>query len=912
MRRYELLTCAVVGLAASLSANAADPEDQPAQPNQPAATNSGSDAGGSQDLQEVIVTGTLIRGVAPTGTNVVALSSADIQATGASNANQILAHVPEVTTAFNATPTPGSGPLATIARPDIRRLNGSVGAFGAGGNATLVLIDGHRVVGAGTTFETPDPDIVPTAILDRVEVVPDGGSSIYGSDAIGGVINFITKKKFDGAQVSLRGGGASDFHTIDTSITGGTSWDTGSVFASYTFVNHNAIYGRDRDYVRSPLAQSGACFPGTVSVTRNGIVTNYALPNFTPNSSTSCDVSDGSTIYPAERRHSFFAGLSEDLGSSLHFEVRGLYTDRSFITAEDPNARNFIEVGQAITPANPFYTPVPNDTGSQNVSFSFAGVADPHGATKITEWGVTPTLTWDIGGAWQARLMGNYGQSKTTAYELAINAGPEAAAMSGTTTATALDPYDVTLTNPGVLSNILARNYQESTEDMLDHRLIVDGSALELPGGPVKLAVGGEVMHVKIDRGSAATLTEAQYSINDYSSLLRSTSTRTVSSAFGELSVPIFGTGNAKTGLQSLMLSASGRYDHYSDFGSTTNPKVGLTYKPIDSLTLRGNYGTSFTAPALIDMTSVGSLMNVLPFSPFLAPNAPPGSAGRPTIFVLGGNPNLQPQTATTYSFGGDLRPISTQNLTLSATYYNVFFKKQIAFVNFQSPDLYSPYYGSYVVLNPSQTQVQAIANQVQVFAGAPSVGSLFSGAATPYVMIDTRKQNLGEVKVDGLDFNANFVIPTGFGSFNTSAAGTYTLSRKFAPAAGAGFIDQIQTPGFSRLSFIGSGGLTFGKLSASLTWNYSSGYDINPASVYDGGGFIPPGTQTHVGSFSTVDAFVSYDISGPELLKDLQLTLTVNNLLDASPPFYGAADAGFTNGSTLGRLIQAGFTMKF
>ena len=863
------------------------------------------------ELVEVVVTGTQIRGVAPTGSNVIALSSEDIVATGASNASQILAHIPEVTTSFNATPSPGSGPLTTISRPDIRNLNGNVGGFGAGGNATLVLVDGHRIVGAGTSFETPDPDAIPAAMIERVEVVPDGGSSIYGSDAVGGVINFITKKKFDGVEIALRGGGAGSYHTLDGSISAGQSWDSGSVFGSFSDVDHNAIYGHDVSYAVSPRAQSGACYPGTVSTNSGGMTTTYAIPGLVPGTSSACDVASGSTIYPSEHRRSFFAGLNQDITSQLRFDLRAFYTDRRLTSAEDPNGRNFIEVGQTITPANPYYTPVPNDPGTQNVSFSFAGVADTRSRTEIEEWGVTPTLTYELESGWQIRLMGNYGRSTTTAYNLAINAGPEAAAIAGTNFATALDPYNVSLTNPGVLSLILSRNYQDSSEELMNGRVIADGSLFRLPGGDLKLAVGAEINNTSVKRGADATLTEAEYSVNDYSAVLTSTSHRTVSSGFGEFSIPVFGLDNAAVGVQALTLSLSGRYDHYSDFGSTTNPKIGLSYKPIQSITLHGNFGKSFTAPALIDTTTVGSLTNVLPFSPFLAPGAPAGSSGRPTIFILGGNPNLQPQTATTYSFGADFKPEFARGLDLSATYYHVLFKNQIAFTNFQSPDLYSGIYGSTVILNPTQAQATAIAAQTQTLAGTPSIASLYSGATTPYVLIDTRKANLGQLKVNGIDFSATYVLPMSFGSLNFAASGTYGLKRDFAPSATASFVNQFEEPGFSRFNFVGSVGASIGNVNTSFTLNHSSGYDINPAVVYDGGGIIPGGTQPHIDSFDTVDYFLAWDVHGEAMLSNLQLTLTVNNLLNEKPPFYGASDFGYGNGATLGRLIQVGFKKK-
>ena len=147
-------------------------------------------------LEEVVVTGTLIRGVQPTGSQVIGVDEADIVETGAVTTNELLATVPQVSNFFNQRPE--QDPRATeltLNRPNLRALPGINSASGA---TTLVLVDSHRLTPMGVNESSIDPDVIPGIVMQRVDIVPDGGSSLYGADAVGGVINFITLDEFEG------------------------------------------------------------------------------------------------------------------------------------------------------------------------------------------------------------------------------------------------------------------------------------------------------------------------------------------------------------------------------------------------------------------------------------------------------------------------------------------------------------------------------------------------------------------------------------------------------------------------------------------------------------------------------------------------------------------------------------------
>lgn len=877
------------GAALSILAGAAAAQTAPQEPAPDATT-----------VEDIVVTGTLVRGVAPTGTQVVGLSEEQIVATGAMSVNQVLASVPQVSNAFNQIPAvPNLAGTVAAVRPNLRGLSSG------SGSATLILVDGHRLVNAGILDAAPDPDVIPPGVLQRVDVVPDGGSSIYGSDAVGGVINFITRKTIDGVDISGRYGFADNYQQYDLNLTAGRVWEGGGAYLSYAHVEHDPIFGRDRDYVRDVEASRGSCVPGTVTVTRGGVATTYALPGRTPGTAAQCDTTDNLSIYPSEVRNSVFGRVNQDVSDALSLDVTGFYTERKTTSYFDLRALGSTSTfGQSgtITSANPYYVPIAPDPGSQTVAFSYAGVFDDATPIELQEYGLTPTATLRLGGDWQLRVLGNYGVSKTESHSFAIDAAAQAAALAGTTTATALNPYDVAATNPTVLAGIRRDAYGYARQELINGRVIADGTLVSIAGGDIKAAVGVEYSHEEY----SALYGTIPLGRTDLAG--RGVAKREVMSVFGEVVAPLVSDANAMPGVQALTLSLSARYDDYSDFGGTTNPKVGLTYKPVDWITARANYGTSFNAPSLADTEGASdSRAIILPVSPFRDPADPVlPNLLRPTVALAGGNPNLKPQEADTWSVGFDVRPPVVDGLTLSLTYFNIAFVNQISRIPAETPAVFTPAYSSFIIRNPTLAQLQAAVGNLRLDGGT-SLAALYGGPfGGPYVLLDLRRNNLGTVDLDGLDFNVKYERDTNFGEIFASVGGTYQLNREIAPIAGGVKIDALDSPGQSRLSLIGQAGLTRGQLTASARVNYSDGYDLTPAVSQPA-----TGAQTEVGSFTTVDLFASYALEGDGLMSDVNLTLGVSNLFDEDPPYYNSRP-GYTNGGTLGRLFQIGFSKSF
>jgi iron complex outermembrane receptor protein len=836
------------------------------------------------DLQEVVVTGTLLRGTAPTGTNVIAVTREDIVAKGVASSNDLLATIPQLGY-FGTVPRGNQDAGSPLVRPNIRNLGAS------GGSTTLVLLNGHRLVGAGVLSTSVDPSIIPPGMIERVDVMPDGGSSIYGSDAIGGVINFVTRNRFDGIQATGRYGIADKYKTADTDLVLGRDWGSRSLLVGYAYAWHEDLLGIDRDYATANhMSQGGsdvrntACTPGNITIG----ATSFALPARIPGTLNRCDDPKATDIYPRERRHSVYGSFVQQLSPTLEFSTTGYWSQRD---TQIRTARSS-QTG-TIRAANPYFRPIGTES-SHNVAFSYAGVFGPSNISnhEFQSYGVTPSLNLDVGDRWQIRSQTNFGRSRNIVHEDLANAGAAALALAGTTTATALNPYDLGQTNPAVLATIgNFENLGTATQELAEGRIVADGPLLSLPGGDLRVAFGGEYHYENLRQH----LTSGPRGLREgptltYSS--RSDSSRNVRSAYAEIFVPIFGAGNGRPGLRSLVLSGSLRHDDYSDVGGTTNPKIGLNYKPIDDLVIRGNYGTSFHTPSLADSAStVGSQAQILQVSPFRPVGSPISDLFRPTIIIAGGNSSLQPETADTWSAGFDWSPRAIEGLSLSATYFNVDFTNAIGLVS--SATLFTdPNFAPFFIINPTLEQARAAVGS-RTIVGAPSVESLYAGRS-PFLLVDARINNFGSIKTDGIDFDLSYAHGAGPAVLRAEVAGTYALSRKLSTGRSGPFTDTLKN-GSGRFSYVATLGAKVAQLTANASINFRGGYPLR--------GLV---NQTDIEDFKTVDLFFGYELPKRGFLADTQLTLNLENAFDESPPYINN-NVGYANGSTLGRLISVG-----
>jgi len=866
----------------------ASPADNPP----PQSDNSQDAKEAAAGIPDIVVTGSSIRGVPPTGSNLISVSREDIRTIGVSTTADLLASVPQLNS-FNTKPRAEGGGVGAFA-PGLRSLPSS---------ATLPLMDGHRLVAGGTNETSPDFPFLPDLAIERVEIVADGASAIYGSDAVAGVVNFITRKRYSGVDTSVRYGMADNYSTFSGSILAGHDWGSGSILAAYQYAQNSDIIGAQRDYRVVDFRPYGGvdsrttvCPAANVLVNTTAYAVSYATPALAPGTKNLCDNGAVGDLVPQSRLHSAFVSGHQDLGSRVTLWGELLYSDRKDVVRAAPPAGAGASGGVILYNlpgfANPFFR-TPPGTGA-TVEFVQFRTDNLYGADHInniyrvragnSSAGLDAKLAADL----KLSVYGTYDWATNYSYLPAINPAALDAAAAGTTTATALDPFG-NGTSPAVAAAITdyAGDLTINQRTYLGAAKI-DGSLLDLPGGKLKVAVGAEYRHESFKQRGIYGGNQVPEDLD-----------RNVKSVYGELFVPIFGDGNARPLVHSLALSVSGRYDHYSDFGSTTNPKVGLNWQPVAGLTLRGTYGTSFRAPGLRDVgATVGAYyFNAAAIAGSSLRDPTRGAAQVDTVFLLGGNRNLQPEKARTWSVGADLRPSGLSNFHASTTYYDIHYTNVIGTPG-GSIAFTDPTFAAVVFRNPTAAQLAsllAIAVPVNFVPGAlPTIGNL----------LDFRQGNFGVRDTTGLDFDIGYRQPTKFGSIYAGVAGNYIFTYKTQLSPTAPVSNQLDL-GVPRATLRGTLAAEVGPVNAIAFVNYRHGV----TGLYA----TPTGTATYsAGSYTTVDLRFSVKLPNVGPAKGTQLAVEFNDLLDQRPPFFPATDGIGGAYNPIGRYVALNLRKSF
>ncbi len=746
-------------------------------------------------LEEIVVTGTSIRGVPPVGSNLISVSRAEIEAVGAANTPDLLASVPQLNS-FNTAPSASRDGFGSFA-PGMR---------GLPSNATLPLMNGHRLVAAAANETNPDFPLIPNLAIERVEVVADGASSIYGSDAVAGVVNFITRRNVSGAELSVNYGVGEGYHSANLGALIGRRWGEGSILAAYQYTANDDIVGRDRDYRTQDFRPQGGidtravnCPSPNVLFDSSGFAVNHAAPDLRPNTQNFCDNGAGAALYPSSEIHSAFVSGRQQIGAYATVWGELLYSDR-----RDEIRAALPAQAVVIGAANPFFRgPAGGGATSSYVLFRpdnlvgadhFVNTDDKRVGNSSV--GVDLRLPRDF----ELSLYGTFDWAENVAFIPSINAAALAAAAAGTSAATALDPYG-TGTSPAVTAAILNSSTSVTINQRTDlGALRLSGPLAALPGGEVKIALGAEFRRESFDQEGFVGATPVPEALE-----------RDIASAYGEVFVPL-----ART----LSLSLSGRYDDYSDFGSTTNPKVGLNWEPVEGLGLRASYGQSFRAPGVRQVGATVGAYYLTAASAAVSANDPTrGLAQVDTVYLLGGNRNLEPEEAETYSFGVDFSPTLLPDLRASLTYYNIEYTNVIG-----TPPtalvFTDPTFASIVYRNPSQQQLSdllSLAVPVNLPTPLPAIGNL----------LDLRLNNFGVRKTDGLDFFVNYRWQTGFGAVYAALAGNQVLSFDSQQSPGAPVADNLKL-GVPRLTARATLGVTTGAVNLTGFVNYRDGVTNN------------------------------------------------------------------------------------
>jgi len=865
------------------------------------------------DPGDIVVTGTLIRGTQATGSQTVTVDAQAIKEVASTSTNELLTSIPQIGS-FNTRPEGnprGLAAVSSIVRPNIRNFPSTNSTSGA---LTLIMMDGMRLTPVGSNASSADVDIVPAGILEGVDIVTDGGSSLYGADAVAGVMNFRTRRQFEGLKFDGNFGFGTKikgFQTWDGSVMAGKSWSTGNAYFYVGHAERDSILNRETKWSNGTI-YNAAGTPGFQSTTCNApqptVDRFFWIPSFgvwTDNPAagggpkalgTGCDQVLDQTYLPGLKRTNVFGSVTNSFTDSVDLRITGYWMKRDISLPQ--YALGY--TSKAPTPVRP--TGAPGTPGApatspydfpQGVGFALgpnSSYSNKPQLIGIDSWQVSPELTVKLGSDWQLRTAVNFGRSNGTTHFPGLNTSAiDAYVLSG-----AINPNNIAAASSAVITDITNwETAQETTHELFLVRAIADGALFSLPSGDAKLAVGAEYQ----DNTDATRIYTGKRGV--IGGLPYARASRSVKSVFGELHLPV---------LEILDVAASVRYDSYSDFGDTTNPNFGATLRPVSWLKIYGHWGTSYNAPTPYDNLGIGLGRAGQNYSATVRPTVASGKSdnGQGSYFIVltGASPaGLKPQTSDAWAIGFDATPVD--GLNVGAEFYSIDLKNALGNLN---PSLASTYQTNpdfYIYNNELTAGGNALYNSIiSQLANGAAINTQVGGAANVAIVVDTRTSNLNQAKVEGIDMHLNYRTETGFGRLTFTNNATLSTKQRISKS---GVVTNELGHGVARFNMATSLSLNTGGLTGKVTVNYSGKYHDD--------GFNNLGVEETVGAFVVTNLGLNYDFGeAGGALDGLSLRLNVDNLFDVSPRPVKRLNTNNPSylGWTLGRVVKLGFSKTF
>ncbi|MGI4856570.1 MAG: TonB-dependent receptor [Janthinobacterium lividum] len=839
-------------------------------------------------LQRVEVTGSLIRTADKVGnTEVQTVTARQIQESGYTTVADFLRGV-----------SANSGSSWSQATASTTAPGGAgIALRGLSEKYTLVLVDGQRVTNYAKAVNFTDTffdvNSIPMNMVDRIEIVKTGAVSQYGSDAIAGVVNIITKKNFQGLQIDGQLGkaqhpgdgqgnfsvlaGKGNVNTDGWNVTAAASWyrDSGSTLADRDMTANSDFsnYAGGTNQPSNQKQQYWTLADGTTAPASNCVGGSTTL---TGGSSCSYKTSQDTSLNPAitrlnaKMRATFRLDDTTqayvDLWGSRNetYQMSGIASLTSLTNVYDPTTGTVSRISRLVPASNP-YNPYGTAT-TLNYAFPNATTSND---TVSTYWkastGVKGSYSIPKAGDWDWNIDAGHSQSTVdTTYTNVFNV----AAVNNIINNGVLDFANPSLT-PNGEKGLFQNDYQQaiSKTDSVSATTST-GNLFHLPTGDIGLGFGTEFRH---ESSVINPQTYSSLGITAPANVQSVQGSRNVAAVYYQMQIPL---------LHNLVFTQAGRYDHYSDFGGAFSPSFALRYQPVQAFTTYASFSRGFRAPTLVE----NSQATYIGHQTLLDPYAPGGSTKAFTTEDTVGNKNLQPEHTKNYNLGFELSP--DRSTDFGAAFYKVHIGGVIGTADPQALiDANNP---EYVVRN----------------------------AAGSIVYINQEFVNLGSLDTDGFDLNFRKTVGTPVGNFTLAADWAYVWHFKLHNTDGtsvdfAGNNLALNQPfGASNPRWKGNTTLTWGyqAFTTTLTWQYTGGY-TNAVAVQneDGGNY-------QVASYSQFNLFTAY-----RGFKNWTIYGGISNLFDKRPPFdiewegypeYTGYDQSLY--TYIGRTFQVGATYRF
>ena len=858
-----------------------------------------STAFAQDQVQRVEITGSSIKRVdAETSEPVTIVKMDDLKKQGVTTVEQILQSVSAVQMSVGTSQVVGTS-SGGAAFADVR---------GIGANKTLVLLNGRRIANNAFDSSAPDLNMIPFGAIERVEVLRDGASSLYGTDAIGGVINFITRKDYKGGQIALgldapqHPGGAG--HSANIGFGAGDLQKDGlNVFGFVDFSKTAPIGGNQRPLnARLPGGLSPTTSPANYQQAgANGYgnpdaAAGCTAPGLTPDPSSKSDCNEATAEFvnytPAAERVSGLLRGALKLGNdhTLTLEAFGSHNRTDSVVAPVPYGLLYQNRLRPDGSPNPYFpgngnfTPtIPLDPNFQPNATQAAAGALP--GFLVVKWrDLANGSREDISDNTQTRvslgLEGSlFGWDYDTALTLNNNRVVENLAgysngdiISQGVLDGVINPFGAQDAAGTALINSAADagtlQSAQGTVQQIDGHASHDLVDWFHSGRPAAVAVGLEARHERFSQAANAPFAAEVQASTGVDPNTHNSGQRDIYAGFVELDVPV---------LHSLDVTLAGRYDDYSDFGDTFNPKASFRFEPSKRVLLRGSWSTGFRAPSLYELNAAPAYTDSPEEDDPV--NCPGGVdihhqgnvCGQQFQVLQSGNLHLRPEKSQNATLGLVLEPID--NLALEFDGWSITYKNHIgalaAQTVFDDPTTFAKYY---------HRNAEGLLS---------TDGSACPGTDCGYVDLTT--QNQGRVITNGLDIISSYRASFGgAGNLNLGLQSTWVHKYAYQDIAGGVFHQNVGVftngqPVF-RWQHNAEASWNLAPFTLGVAGHYKSGYlDQTPQTpMYGADGTTVIGQHTNrVSDYATFDVYGSYAAA-----KGYSLTVGIRNLADRQPPF--------------------------
>ncbi|TPH15878.1 TonB-dependent receptor plug domain-containing protein [Litorilituus lipolyticus] len=807
-------------------------------------------ANAAEDVERIEITGSHIKRTNMEGPSpVTSLSQEDIQKTG----------VTDLISLFTKLPISGQGTFSTQANSSDDTANGgsSVSLRGLGADSTLILINGRRVSvspfakGIDTAFV--DINNIPLSAIKRVDILKDGASATYGSDAVAGVINVVLRDDVDGAEISAKIGDTADGGGEEQSLNlvfGNNTDNTNHTFVLEYFNREEVMYS-DRSYSATanqaartgdPNAtdfRSSAGIPGTIALASdpsNRRIDLYGNDICAPedqdlaNNLCRYDYAPHMTMIPAAERFSWnYMGKYEINDTIRAFaELNGQNSKSTVRGAGSPSFNELYMSGDNIN--HPFANMPDDEFYMQDLTMRRRTVDIGNREKRVDSDYYRAILglqgefkDW----SWEAA----YSYIKSSSVERGVNGFPNSRRTQEAIDSGLWDPFEPSSNSQEALDFIETTTTRVGKSTMKSFDFKVSGALMDMPHGELMLALGTEYREESISDNPDDQFLRGEVFGTEAT---QANGSRENFAMFGELAIPV---------IDNLEVQIAVRHEEYSDFGTTTDPKISFLWAPTEDLSLRGSYGTAFRAPSLHQLglgrtDESPNLVDTLRCEAI--GNQDRACEPQEYTAVFEGNPNLGPEESESYNLGVIYN--ITDDLNFSVDYYNY----DITDIIDSDTQFVMDNYGL------DQTIVERRPTSIP-------------GDPGEVIQVNDSFQNIGDLQTSGIDLDIRYALDTESGMFKFGYVMNYVLSFEDYKGTEEGGFEQPQMRWTTSVDW------TLNDFSATAALNYIDSFE-QEASLK---------LNKKVDSMMTLDASINY--FG---IENTVLTIGATNLTNEKPPF--------------------------